>query len=211
MTITATINGHAVEAGCYIDGHWGQYGPDRMADLAEGWGAFEDGALPDPRVIRNLIDASIDGGAFEQSDRIARLWDSYHYAFEDVERWIEDHADACYVDWEDGEWFVSVPDLLEELSAVDVCHDCYFAHHYGRTFHDGEWYAGESDQPSDRKPLGLFGDVERHDLTDWTYDESDPENDANVRWHGSGNTDFSMSSCGGCGSHLGGARFRLAY
>ena len=43
---------------------------------------------------------------------------------------------------------------------VWVCVDCYFAHHYGATEHDGQWFAGESDTPCDREPLALLEGLE---------------------------------------------------
>lgn len=120
---------------------------------------------------------------------------------------------------------------------VWVCTDCYFAHHYGVTevdrpatddetsdWHGGylrtghsvpnvieetdhglvirEWFAGESDSPADRKPLGLIDDQTR--LADNTSDpDDDPDADAGI-------DDFSWRSCQGCGSTLGGSRYRLA-
>lgn len=30
-----TVNGHTVETGCYVDGHWGQYGPSRVLSIAD--------------------------------------------------------------------------------------------------------------------------------------------------------------------------------
>ena len=83
-----------------------------------------------------------------------------------------------------------------EYLPVWVCTDCYFAHHYGAHEHDGQWYAGESDSPADREPLAL---LDGYDLADNTDSET-----------GVGIDEFSWSSCGGCGSTLGGSRHRLA-
>jgi hypothetical protein len=80
---------------------------------------------------------------------------------------------------------------------LEVCEDCYLAHHYGAHEHDGKWYSGESDTPSDREPLSECIGLDLADNTD-------SEN-------GEGITTFSWSSCDGCGSSLGGGRFRLAY
>jgi hypothetical protein len=77
-----------------------------------------------------------------------------------------------------------------------VCTDCYFAHHYGAHKHNGEWFAGESDVPSDREPLCK---LKEYDLADSTDSET-----------GEGIDDFSWSGCDGCGSQLGGSRYRLA-
>jgi len=81
-------------------------------------------------------------------------------------------------------------------SDVWVCTDCYFAHHYGATEHEGAWYAGESDTPADWEPLH---ELEGFHLADNT--------DSNT---GDGIDTFSWSSCDGCGSTLGGSRYRLA-
>lgn len=82
------------------------------------------------------------------------------------------------------------------LDDIWVCVDCYFSHHYGYHKHEGEWYAGESDTPSDREPLSLVSDYELADNTDSET--------------GEGIDDFSWRSCEGCGSTLGGSRYRLA-
>jgi hypothetical protein len=79
---------------------------------------------------------------------------------------------------------------------VMVCTDCYFAYHYGMTEVDEQWFAGESDSPADRKPLGL---LDGYDVSDNTNSET-----------GDGIDEFSSSWCQGCGSTLGGARYRLA-
>lgn len=85
---------------------------------------------------------------------------------------------------------------MKGFSDVWVCVDCYFAHHYGATKHEGQWFAGESDTACDREPLARLGGF---DISDNTDSES-----------GEGVDDFSWRSCGGCGSNLGGSRYRLA-
>jgi hypothetical protein len=51
-----SVNGHAVEPGCWVDGHWGQYGPDHLADRAEELGWEVRHAGDDPRRIRRIIE-----------------------------------------------------------------------------------------------------------------------------------------------------------
>jgi hypothetical protein len=85
---------------------------------------------------------------------------------------------------------------MTDLGNVEVCTDCFFAHHYGAHEHDGQWYAGESDTPCDREPLNKLAD---YDLADNTDSET-----------GEGIEEFSMRACEGCGSNLGGSRYRLA-
>lgn len=61
---------------------------------------------------------------------------------------------------------IEIEELERSLTAVWVCVDCYFTHHYGCHEHDGRWYAGESDTPCESgKPLRLVWD---DDLSDWT-------------------------------------------
>jgi len=86
--------------------------------------------------------------------------------------------------------------MTKVIDNVWVCVDCYFAHHYGAVEIDGEWFAGESDTPCDREPLSRLVDC---DLADNTDSET-----------GEGIDDFSWRSCSGCGSTLGGSRYRLA-
>lgn len=93
---------------------------------------------------------------------------------------------------------------MSEHYDIWVCVDCYFAHHYGAHEHDGQWFAGESDTPADREPLALLSTVAKYvspwaDVTDNTDSET-----------GEGIDPFSSSACEGCGSPLGGARYRLA-
>jgi hypothetical protein len=81
-------------------------------------------------------------------------------------------------------------------SDVWVCTDCYFAHHYGATEVEGQWFAGDSDTPADRQPLARLDGFELADNTDSET--------------GEGIDEFSWRSCQGCGSTLGGGRHRLA-
>lgn len=86
-----------------------------------------------------------------------------------------------------------------------VCVDCYFAHHYGVTEVDGEFFAGESDTPADCEPLHLTMGCELADNTNSNVEFGGDDYDE------SGMQDFSWSSCDGCNSTLGGSRYRLAY
>ena len=94
-----------------------------------------------------------------------------------------------------------------ESIALWVCTDCYTAYHYGAveiTDADADehnppgWYAGLSDIPADREPLTEL---------DW----SRLADDTNSNSADSGIDTFSSSTCNGCGSRLGGSRYRLAY
>ena len=109
------INGHEVEAGCLIDGHWGQYAIDRMADIAEDLGAYETDlgvCVDDPRWWRSWTTRHAELGMLE---RINYDWDQHAEAGERVERWLNDHAEGCRVEWVDGECFIVSDDELGDL------------------------------------------------------------------------------------------------
>lgn len=126
---------------------------------------------------------------------------------------------------------------LESYGNIYVCHDCYFAVHYGSHEHEGQWYSGESDTPADCEPMGQIGDdfltfdntCSEHEAEErWVVEpyEDDPDNGEEVQdgywpcqhcgqsgWDepaGSGIEEFTWRSCQGCGSHLGGSRYRLS-
>lgn len=93
-----------------------------------------------------------------------------------------------------------------------VCTDCYFAHHYGRHQDDqGNWFAGESDIPADCPPLDMLTSYELSDNTCSNHDvEGHPCAQCGREDYEDGIDTFSSSRCEGCGSHLGGSRYRLA-
>lgn len=156
-------------------------------------------------------------------------------ASESAVDWLNEHSEGATWAIEDSCLFVEFTPwaAMSELAAEYwVCVDCYFAHHYGAhaidreptddelaDWHGGylrtghtlpnmvtddsgalmvrDWFAGESDTPSDREPLGMV--PEGWDVTDWVDSET-----------GEGERSFDGGACDGCGSSLGGARYRLA-
>lgn len=112
------INGHPMMPGCVVDGFWGQYGYDRLAEWAEALGAPLD-ELGDPREER-LYAESLKGGIDPGSgDAECDAWDRYTEAGQKIEDWLEDHCDGCYVGWADGEFYVfeKLLDRLDEKEA----------------------------------------------------------------------------------------------
>lgn len=86
---------------------------------------------------------------------------------------------------------------------VEVCTDCYFAHHgldedRGLHEHEGKFY----ELRADGSYYEVAEPLSRIDDTAHVFDATDSET-------GEGIDEFSWSSCEGCGSHLGGARYRL--
>jgi hypothetical protein len=81
-----------------------------------------------------------------------------------------------------------------------VCTDCYFAHHYGYLQHNRAYLVGPDFDPdkdvAECEPLALLAGLDLSDNVD-----SETEN---------GIAEFSWTSCDGCGSRLGGSRYRLA-
>jgi ribosomal protein L37AE/L43A len=110
-----------------------------------------------------------------------------------------------------------------EHSDAWVCTDCYMTHTNGASEHDGQWFVDGSDTPTDREPLARFGDSEvadntcsNHSVVDVYDADGDRTGDTTAcphcehDGHENGIDDFSWRSCEGCGSTLGGARYRLA-
>ena len=86
---------------------------------------------------------------------------------------------------------------MREHFPIRVCEDCYLTHH-GYDEH-------ELGYTPDREPWGLLaGDDEVVDVSSgWVGDDLDDEDYA-------GDDDgFSWSPCDGCGSRLGGNRYRM--
>lgn len=113
-----TCNGHEVSAGCYIAGHWGQYGPDHLADRAAEFGWEPAKWSDDPRAIRDVIDTIESWGYprqpadFTTSEAVAIigfLWDAHTEAADDIETWLNDHTPdwGIYWMWSDGEFYLS--------------------------------------------------------------------------------------------------------
>lgn len=141
MTIV-NVNGIPAETGCYIDGHWGQYGPDRLAEIAEGFDWVPDDPLDDPRELRNIADNladDADDGVVNvhapQGWTEADAWERHHEAAERILDWLNDHthgtrkSDGADVTWGevDGAWFLNdgtvVPDDQEVRKFVWHWHD----------------------------------------------------------------------------------------
>ena len=73
----------ASDAGCWVDGHWGHYGPERVQELAAALGWTGERIGPDDDV------------------------DAYMDATDDAERWMNDNvaADGYVFGWWDGGFY----------------------------------------------------------------------------------------------------------
>ena len=97
-------------AGCYVDGHWGQYANARMVEVAEGFG------YADPDVI-HLAKAKL--ASMMPSDS-PRLTDSQEEALIDasdrVESWLNENVapEGYAFGWYDGEFFLESDEWWED-------------------------------------------------------------------------------------------------
>lgn len=107
-----TVNGHDAESGCYVDGHWGQYGPDRVAEIAEGFGfSFANTGTDDPRLCRLWADEAEGHG---DSDGAFQHWERHIWAADAIEEWLNSVTVGGYWSWEDGEFFLVSDDDDEQ-------------------------------------------------------------------------------------------------
>ena len=105
-----TVNTHPVEPGCHIAGHWGQYGPDRLADIAEGFGWTPEKSTDDPRIIREFAETLDDAGYGDKLQ--GTVWEWHVESADDIERWLNDRTpdEGIYWHWSDGEFYLSAID-----------------------------------------------------------------------------------------------------
>lgn len=108
------VNGHTAETGCYIQGSWWQYGPDRLAEVAEGFDWIPADCFDDPRELRKIIDAIEDWGYTRGRDVtsdsvgiVATFWECHMESAERIEAWLNDHTSEGFSwSWFDGEFFL---------------------------------------------------------------------------------------------------------
>lgn len=232
--MTITINGHAVEPGCYCEGHRGQYGPDHVFDLAVGYGFPVKSVSDNMHLLRQVADR-----------KDTRFWERWHdpkvaakrhalhvlaassplYSVKTEGRDGDPEWDAfpTHGVWEARHW------LLDDIE--EWMND----HTTGGTWgwDDGEFFLEYADDP-DATYLWVCTDCyfahhygDNVDLADDVgIDRPEPatvplsELDS-VHWHyadavdlerrfgETGEEEFSTRSCEGCGTHLAGARHRL--
>lgn len=130
---------------------------------------------------------------------------AHHYGATMVEREASDDEAS---DWLGGYLRTghSVPNVVDETDAGLIIR---------------EWFAGDSDSPCDREPLALIDEgltvtdntCSDHEISSHYDADGEEVSDPCPHCHGvgweNGITDFSWSRCEGCGSTLGGARYRL--
>jgi hypothetical protein len=104
------VNGHAVEPGCWVEGHWGQYGPDHLADRATEVGWEPGDWADDPRQIRGII-TTIETWGYAKSPDVQNvidaMWELRAEAADSIEEWLNDRTDGDWAwGWHDGEFYL---------------------------------------------------------------------------------------------------------
>jgi hypothetical protein len=94
-----TVNGTIEEPGCYVDGHWGQYGLERFIDIADGILGTELAAQLPSRDADEYLDHAVD---------IA----------DEAEQLLNDKTEGGAWIWHDGEVFLVTN---EELANEWLC------------------------------------------------------------------------------------------
>lgn len=104
QTETTITMATASDAGCWIDGHWGQYANARLCEIA-----LENGWNPDHRGFSEMVArklASIGPSDIEVSEDDEEVIDN---ATDAAEEWLNDHVapEGYAFGWFDGEFFLS--------------------------------------------------------------------------------------------------------
>ncbi len=126
--MTLTVNGQPAEPGCYVEGHWGQYGPDHFADQLEGFGLVIPKGI-DPRRDRRIIDWIEERADDPLNSPLTNAYlMAIETAYDELEEIARNATEGGYWEWYDGECFLR----------SYVCQDC------GR---DATAASGEPDDP----------------------------------------------------------------
>lgn len=98
--MTITVNGQEADRGCYVAGHWGQYGLDRLGDVAEQFD-IELNDDDDPRHWRRLHEEAVSQQQAEGA------WERLVWAADKIEELLNDRTEGGYWTWEGGEFFLT--------------------------------------------------------------------------------------------------------
>jgi hypothetical protein len=101
------------DAGCWIDGHWGQYGIARMIEIASLHG-YVDPATTPPFAQQDIVEIArrhlASMGPYTEGDD--GISDDEHeqlsWTYDDVEAWMNDNVapEGFSFGWHDGEFFL---------------------------------------------------------------------------------------------------------
>jgi hypothetical protein len=108
ITTTRMFNGKLMplEAGCWIDGHNGQYGIDRLASIFDDLVGTEVDGQTFGQFVQQLR-TEIDRGNDRAGDTLGELYD-------ELTDGLNDHTIGGYWEWIDGELFLVDNDDLDD-------------------------------------------------------------------------------------------------
>lgn len=126
MQKVVLTNGQEVETGCYVDGHWGQYGTARVVEIATdlGWDSPSDLEL----ASRHMASS----GPSMEPDITPDEFESLDGASDDAEVYLNSITPAGYswgwsggelFLWPDHAWAESVDSYVWQLDPCE-CSDC---------------------------------------------------------------------------------------
>jgi hypothetical protein len=100
--MTDVIKATPADAGCWIDGHWGQYGVSRMVDIATDYG-YSDTEVIDlaSRKMASMGPSTAPGLTDDDEESLSDAADS-------AESWLNDNVapEGFSFGWFDGEFFL---------------------------------------------------------------------------------------------------------
>ena len=133
------------DAGCWIDGHWGQYAVARMVEIAESCGYVDD-------QIIDIADRHLASMAYSREPITDEEHEILSDACDEVEAWLNEHVapEGFYFGWYEGEFYLSAEgdddeEWAGELDDEPEVVECEI--HVGRAHATGSYaceiYAGE--------------------------------------------------------------------
>jgi hypothetical protein len=93
------VNGQEADPGCYIAGHWGQYGMDRVADVCEQFD-IAVGIENDTRHWRSRYEEALSQAEAD------RHWEDLVQSADHLEERLNEQTEGGYWEWEGGEFFL---------------------------------------------------------------------------------------------------------
>ena len=121
--MTEPTKASPADAGCWIDGHWGQYGPDRLVSLAvtEGWDvnpdddefvAMAQARLDDIGTARTTFEDLCEQHGYTESHALECITD----LSTEAEQYLNDQCPEGYsFGWHDGEFYLQSTEWWEEM------------------------------------------------------------------------------------------------
>lgn len=137
------------DVGCWIDGHWGQYGIARMVELAKGYGYADDEVI-------NIAMRHLDECEHPHTDN--EISDDEHQnlsdAADEVEAWLNENvaSDGFYFEWYEGEFFLRA--TFRVLADAEGLTKLKWE---GQDYRGGVWHETNTPEGGDTVSMGTLG------------------------------------------------------